>query len=81
MYPNPSEGRFTFEWSIDVEGQYSLEIYNIIGQEVKSIINSRMDVAIYKYNVGLLFASGVYFAKLINHNSNRSIIIKFIIIR
>lgn len=35
IYPNPSKGIFTMQWSV-VRGQWSVEVYNVLGQQVFS---------------------------------------------
>lgn len=69
-YPNPfnPETRITFE--LPEKGNVKLTIYDIIGSEIKSLINNDLDKGVYhvtwngKDNSGKHAASGVYIYKL-----------------
>jgi len=38
VYPNPSNGNFTLQWSV-VSGQWAVAVYNVLGQQVYSQFN------------------------------------------
>lgn len=75
-YPNPfgkSVGRSnstTISFNLKKSGQTELVIYNIKGQKVKSLLNSRLEYGNHTVNwdgknsSGQLVSSGVYFYKL-----------------
>jgi hypothetical protein len=64
-YPNPFNPETTIEFDLQEAGQVALEIYNLQGQKVASLINERMSPGTYKAVFdGSGFASGVYFYKL-----------------
>ena len=70
-YPNPFNPETTISFSIsEVNGEaVKLEIYNIRGQLIKSIINERIDAGYHNViwngenNIGQKVASGIYFYK------------------
>ena len=85
MYPNPNTGRFTLKWSTDITGQYSLKIYNLLGQKVETIIDRKITAGIYVHN-NINFShytSGIYFAKLMDYARARArfITAKIVVIR
>ncbi len=68
VYPNPSKGDATIEYSIDADAEVSLGIYNVLGVKVAELVNTHQQAGTYKYsvndkNTGL--NSGVYFVTLI----------------
>ncbi len=69
-YPNPFNPETSIEYTLPVESQVKLEIYNMAGQKVKTLVDKKQSQGRYqiKWN-GLtaaseLAASGVYFYKL-----------------
>lgn len=68
-YPNPFNPTTNIDFSIPISGFVTLKIYNVLGQEVASLINEEMKSGNYKvqfngHNLGGGYASGVYFYKL-----------------
>jgi hypothetical protein len=65
-YPNPFNPSTTIKFSLASAGNVTLQIYNITGQLVKTVINNEsMSKGEYSYSVSLNnFASGVYFYRL-----------------
>ncbi len=64
-YPNPFNPTTNINFSIPVSGDVKLKVYNLLGQEVASLINGEMKAG--NYNVefsGHSLASGIYFYKL-----------------
>ena len=64
-YPNPFNPRTTIEFTLDKKSDVKLTIYNMLGQEVATLVNEVRNAGIYPViwdasNV----ASGVYFYKL-----------------
>lgn len=72
-YPNPFNPSTTISYSIPKEGIVTLKIYNILGQEVKTLINKFQSAGNYKiiFDAGNL-TSGVYFYS-INTGSNTEV--------
>jgi hypothetical protein len=64
-YPNPFNPTTNFEFRISDCGLATLKIYDILGNEVATIVNEELPAGNYKYqwNAGRL-ASGVYFCIL-----------------
>jgi hypothetical protein len=64
-YPNPFNATAAIGFSLPVAGQVKLEIYNMLGQKVETVVDSRMDAGDHTvyWNAGDQ-SSGVYFYKL-----------------
>ena len=64
-YPNPFNPVTTIKYSIKDAGFVKLQIYDILGREIKTLVNEEKPVGEYevKFN-GSNLASGVYFYKL-----------------
>ena len=78
-YPNPFNPNINIYYELSSRELVRLTIINILGQEVKTLVNREQDPGIYTYswdgrdmNGGIL-NSGIYFA-VINHQSSRDII-------
>ncbi len=68
-YPNPFNPTTMINYRLNKEGMTKLAIYNILGQEVKILINENMRAGSYStpFN-GSNLSSGVYFYKLQTKN-------------
>ncbi len=64
-YPNPFNPSTTIEYSLSRSGAVSLKIYNILGQEVATLVNGFQSAGSYRavFNASHL-SSGVYFYRL-----------------
>lgn len=64
-YPNPFNPSTTIEFSIPNPGLVQLKVFNILGQEVKSLMNEEKSAGNYsvQFNASQ-FASGIYFYQL-----------------
>jgi hypothetical protein len=64
-YPNPFNPTTKIEYSIPEESFVNLKIYNLIGQEVATLVNQHQKAGTYRadFNAGGLY-SGIYIAKL-----------------
>jgi hypothetical protein len=65
-YPNPFNPSTKIEYTLPVEGNVILKIYNMLGQEVKTLINNELVSAgrhSINFNAGNL-ASGIYIYRL-----------------
>ncbi len=65
LYPNPAKDEITIEWKNTKNTQQSVELFNVFGQQVKSIsspltTNSTQNQTLNISNL----ASGVYFVKI-----------------
>ena len=64
-YPNPFNPSTTISFSIPVEGNVSLKIFNVIGQEVDEIVNENLSAGNYSFMWNASDqTSGIYFYKL-----------------
>jgi hypothetical protein len=68
-YPNPFNPSTTISYSIPKEGNVVLKIYNVLGQEVKVLVNHFQSAGSYKVNfdAGSL-TSGIYFYSINSEN-------------
>ena len=64
-YPNPFNPSTTISYSIPASSFVTLKVFDILGNEIKSLVNEEMFVGIYKveFNAANL-PSGVYFYRL-----------------
>jgi hypothetical protein len=64
-YPNPFNPSTTFEFHVASPGFVSLKIFDVLGNEVETLVNEEKEPGSYKmeYNASHL-ASGVYYYKL-----------------
>jgi hypothetical protein len=64
-YPNPFNPSTVINYSIPVNGLVSLKVFNVLGQEVATLVNEMQTVGNYKatFNANSL-SSGVYFYKI-----------------
>ncbi|MCD6176397.1 MAG: T9SS type A sorting domain-containing protein, partial [Candidatus Cloacimonetes bacterium] len=73
-YPNPFNPTTTISFSIKEAGFVSIDIYNMKGQLVKTLVNEQLDAAYYnitwngKDNSNKTISSGVYFYKMRSSN-------------
>lgn len=69
-YPNPFNPATTIAYSVKTAGQVNLSIFNILGQEVRSLVNEFRDAGNYSAywdghdDSGTEVASGVYFYRI-----------------
>ncbi len=68
-YPNPFNPKTTINFTLRKESMTKLIVYNVLGQEVKVLINEKMRAGLYSvpFYAGNL-SSGVYFYKLQSNN-------------
>jgi hypothetical protein len=64
-YPNPFNPTTTIVFDLPKTSQVSLKIYNILGEEVATLVSDRMAAGTYKFKWGASdLASGVYIYRL-----------------
>lgn len=80
-YPNPFNPATNISYSLEKAGHVTLKIYNILGKEIKTLVNEIQNSGTYSYNfeAGDL-SSGVYYYKL-SAGGNFCQIKKMILIR
>jgi hypothetical protein len=64
-YPNPFNPSTKISWQLPVRGQVSLKVYDVLGNEVATLVNEEKPAGIYEvaFNASDL-SSGVYFYQL-----------------
>jgi len=64
-YPNPFNPTTTIKFSIPVSGFVTLNVYDMLGREVKSLVNNQMTTGFYSYDLNASdLSSGVYFYRI-----------------
>ena len=77
-YPNPFNNQTIIKYQIQETGFIYLDIYNVIGEKVTTLVNQEMQPGYYsitwdgKDNGGLQVPSGIYFYTLKTKNYNRT---------
>lgn len=72
-YPNPFNPTTEIQFAIPKEGNYSLKVFNLLGQEVSTLVNGQLNPGIHNVNfdAGKL-TSGMYIYQLTGNNVNIS---------
>jgi len=70
-YPNPFNPTTEIQFAIPKEGNYSLKVFNLLGQEVSTLVNGQLNPGIHNVNfdAGKL-TSGMYIYQLTGSNVN-----------
>jgi hypothetical protein len=70
-YPNPFNPSTKIQFSIAKTGHFTLNVYNILGQKVATLVNGEMNVGLHSVNFNAKnLASGLYIYKLSGNNVN-----------
>jgi len=84
-YPNPFNPETTISFDLFESGEVSLTLYNIKGQEIKSLVNKQLNPGNHKVtwdgkdDNGKELSSGIYFYKLTTHQgvvTNKMMLLK-----
>lgn len=68
-YPNPFNPSTTIEYSINTPGFVSLKLYDILGNEIKTLVSKEQTAGIYRFELdGSHLSSGNYFLRLVSGN-------------
>jgi hypothetical protein len=70
-YPNPFNPTTTFSFTLPQDGLTILKVYNVLGEEVATLVNSEMKAGVrntVSFDASRL-SSGVYFARLENNGN------------
>lgn len=71
-YPNPSNPKSKIDYEIPVNGKVTLKLYNLLGQEVISLVDETKEAGYYTSEFdGTSLASGVYFYRIIAEGSGQ----------
>jgi flagellar hook assembly protein FlgD len=74
-YPNPFNPSLNIDYGLSKASHVNLVIYDIKGQIVKSLINSRMEAGYHstvwdsKNAIGRQVSAGIYFCSILTNNS------------
>lgn len=85
-YPNPFNPVTTIKYSIPSQGFVKLNVYNILGQEVKTLVNEVMGAGNHQItwkgdnNFGQKLSSGVYFYR-IDFNGSQQMVKKMVFLK
>ena len=74
-YPNPTAGETTITFNIPSDGRVLLELYNLLGQRVATLINEDLPAGYYPYTLKvteLNLESGMYIYRLKFQNTIKS---------
>ena len=64
-YPNPFNPATTISYSIKEKGFVNLKVYDVLGNEVKTLVNEEQEAGKYQFEFNAIsFASGIYFYSL-----------------
>ncbi len=64
-YPNPFNPVTRIKFEVPSTELVKIVVYDILGKEVKTLVNSRMNSGVYEYEFdGSMLSSGVYFYKM-----------------
>ncbi len=64
-YPNPFNPSTTINFSLAVDSEVSLKIFNLLGQEIATLVDGRLNAGIQQFNFNANgINSGVYFYQL-----------------
>jgi len=73
LYPNPSSGNATIEYSITNPGRYKLIIHDFLGREIQTLADEWKEPGTYKTSVsGEGLQSGIYYYKLVSGRDVRT---------
>ncbi len=73
-YPNPFNSETSIEYALPFDGFVSLKVFDVLGREVLSAVNSYQTAGRYRLNLkfnGVNLSSGVYFYRLELEGSGR----------
>jgi len=73
-YPNPFNPSTTIQFQIKDDSKVSIKIYDIIGNEITTLVNKFVKAGIHKstFNAGNL-PSGIYFSQIVTNNETKTI--------
>jgi hypothetical protein len=75
-YPNPFNPTTTIQYGLPAAANVTLKIYNILGQEITTLVNEQKNPGTYqtvwnsRNSAGAPVASGVYFYSLVARSAN-----------
>jgi hypothetical protein len=74
-YPNPFNPSTVIRFEVPVEADVELQVYNVLGQVVKTLVNDRRVAGIYDIHIGTSsLSSGVYFYRMTAKGADKSFV-------
>ena len=75
IFPNPLQSSFIVNYSIEQKAVIRMEIFNLMGQKVSTLLDELQNVGNYQIEASLPedFPNGMYFLRLYNSNNNQFI--------
>lgn len=71
VYPNPASDFAEFTFNLNTPGNVLIEIYNNLGQKVKTLANTNLDAGLHGINIPAYeFISGNYYIRLSNNGNS-----------
>ncbi|MCP4633729.1 MAG: T9SS type A sorting domain-containing protein [candidate division Zixibacteria bacterium] len=68
-YPNPFNDATTIKYGLPESGKISIDVYNILGRKVETLVDEHQDAGYYSINWDAsTYSSGIYFYKLTTNN-------------
>ncbi len=65
-YPNPFNPTTTIKFALPTQSQVTVTIYDILGREVKELVNDRLQAGYYHFSWNAsMYATGVYFYRIV----------------
>jgi len=77
-YPNPFNPETTISYSLKEQSNVVIEVYNILGQKIKTLVNEEMEAGLHSViwhgtnDQGRNVASGIYFYRMNTNDYNRT---------
>ena len=79
-YPNPFNQETTINYTLPIQSQHTLKVYNLLGAEVATLVNEVKPAGAYSVTWNARrFASGIYFFRLEAdgyHNVKKMVLLK-----
>jgi hypothetical protein len=74
-YPNPFNPSTVIRFEVPVDADVELQIYNVLGQVVKTLVNERRTAGIYDIHISTSsLSSGVYFYRMTAKGTDKSFV-------
>ncbi len=72
-YPNPFNPTTIIEYELPENSEVTIEIYNVVGQKVTTLVNEKQDVGVYKVKWAASdFASGMYIYRIVAKSDSKT---------
>jgi glucose/arabinose dehydrogenase len=73
-YPNPFNPSTLIRYKLPIEGQVSLKIYDVLGNEIETLVNKQQTAGNYEVNFDAsLLSNGIYFYQLTTNGFSKTL--------